>query len=81
MSQTIDTEPTFATAPIVSPQAVLEPREITLPVKEIPETNSLFEHSRVALRFFRERNFRDDTERLVKALWPNRRPRQRYAID
>ena len=44
MSQTIDTERRFATAPIVSPQAVLEPREIPLSVKEISETNSLFEH-------------------------------------
>ena len=36
--------------------------------------DSLFEHVAWLYAFCRERLFRDDTERIIKALWPDRRP-------
>src|SRR6478672_13497295 len=49
-------------------------------VPMIPEENgddssdSLFEHFAWLYIFCRERLFRDDTERMISALWPNGKP-------
>lgn len=37
-------------------------------------TDSLFEHFAWLYIFCRERLFRDDTERMISTLWPNRKP-------
>ena len=39
-----------------------------------PEANSLFERFPWLYVFFRERLFRDDTDRIIKALWPTGAP-------
>lgn len=47
-----------------------------LPVEEESETSadSLFEHFAWLYIFCREKLFRDDTERMIKALWPGGKP-------
>src|ERR1700746_662331 len=45
------------------------------PPEETPDaTDSLFERVAWLYAFCRERLFRDDTERIISALWPNRMP-------
>ena len=41
---------------------------------EAEPDDSLFEHYAWLYAFFRERVFRDDTDRIIAALWPNGRP-------
>ncbi len=88
MSQTIEPEQSFA-PPISAAASAMAP-EIALPSKsalryqqtaqvaardsEFPTDDSLFEHYAWLYIFFRERIFRDDTDRIIKALWPETRP-------
>ena len=53
-------------APVIS-------RTIAPPVDAQPD-ESLFERHAWLYAFFRDRVFRDDTDRIVTALWPDRRP-------
>ncbi len=61
MSRTIETQPRF-----ISPPRVTEPP---------PElADSLFNRCGWLYVFFRERIFRDDTERMIRELWPDAAP-------
>jgi arsenite methyltransferase len=44
--------------------------------KKNRNTDSLFEHVAWLYAFFRERLFRDDTARIIMALWPGGRPKR-----
>ena len=44
--------------------------------KEKQDTDSLFEHVAWLYAFFRERLFRDDTARIITAIWPGDRPKR-----
>jgi arsenite methyltransferase len=50
-----------------------EPLSSTAPASA-PPSDSLFEHVAWVYAFCRERLFRDDTDRIVAALWPNCHP-------
>ena len=65
MNQTIETERTFV--PAVSTAK-------TPPEEDVSADNSLFEHFAWLYVFFRERIFRDDTKRIIAALWPSGKP-------
>jgi len=51
--------------------AVKEPIQTTTSTVTAPQNESLFEHVAWLYAFCRERLFRDDTERIITALWPN----------
>ncbi|MGZ5024561.1 MAG: class I SAM-dependent methyltransferase [Chthoniobacterales bacterium] len=74
MNQAVESQPRF-TATVTSPAPLLEKQ---LPsqtaVESLSDGNSLFEHFAWLYVFFRERIFRDDTERIIHALWPNGPP-------
>ncbi len=77
MSQLLQSENTFAsTAP-----AALESSLAPAPLLAVPtpalasgEEDSLFEHFAWLYVFFRERLFRNDTGRIIRALWPDGQP-------
>ncbi|HSH40349.1 MAG TPA: methyltransferase domain-containing protein, partial [Chthoniobacterales bacterium] len=49
------------------------PIDLRAPAGQADE--SLFEHHAWLYAFFRERVFRDDTDRIISALWPNGQPK------
>lgn len=88
MNQTIETEKNFVpkvaagtlplnTEPALSKAAVGKFEHTPALVesgKDVPANDSLFEHFAWLYAFFRERIFRDDTERIIHALWPRGKP-------
>src|SRR5258708_35498005 len=59
------------------PKQVLLHKTTTLPNRyeyQAFKHDSLFEHATWAYAFCREHLFRDDTRRIITALWPNARP-------
>ncbi len=64
------------TGDTIPPARNLEPassrREVSTPAR--PEDDSLFERFAWLYVFFREKLFRDDTERIIRALWPEGNP-------
>jgi arsenite methyltransferase len=62
----------------LSPSAPVKPLTVAIASekKETADTSadSLFEHFAWLYIFCRERLFRDDTERMIRAVWPNRKP-------
>src|SRR6185295_5980111 len=89
MNQAVQTEPRFATAREISAisnesERVIIPttlsdlaREASATVGQTTATESdesLFERFAWLYVFFRERIFRDDTERFIRTLWPERGP-------
>ena len=89
MNQVVQTEPRFATATDISTISK-ETERVILPTPfngvaigagtagaqttAAESDESLFERFAWLYVFFRERLFRDDTERFVRALWPHRGP-------
>jgi ubiquinone/menaquinone biosynthesis C-methylase UbiE len=60
-----------ATAAVLERPAASRPAPaVTLPAAD----ESLFEHYAWLYAFFRDRVFRDDTDRIITALWPNGQP-------
>ena len=49
-------------------------------LKTIPHDESLFDHFAWLYVFFRERLFRDDTRRIIRALWPDGRTAARTRL-
>ena len=82
MSRTIETPSRFITPTLTSeptrvsteadpvPQELLEPRRLECTEPE----DSLFDRFAWLYVFFREKIFRDDTERMIRELWPDGRP-------
>jgi arsenite methyltransferase len=54
---------------------VAQPSAVLAVEKEKPDADSLFEHVAWLYAFFRERLFRDDSSRIITALWPSGRPK------
>src|SRR2546430_5795975 len=54
--------------------AVKEPIQTTTSTVTAPQNESLFEHVAWLYAFCRERLFRDDTERMISALWQDQPP-------
>jgi arsenite methyltransferase len=77
--RTLPSEPAALADPVVLPIAQNPAAPALVPV--IPEENpddssdSLFEHFAWLYIFCREKLFRDDTERMINALWPNETPK------
>ena len=70
MNQTVDTETHFAPAKLA-----LNSLEPAIPSNaQVPASDSLFERFAWLYVFFREKIFRDDTDRFIHALWPNGKP-------
>ena len=66
-------EPEFATSGTLSSARTLPARRAVQTGEARPD-DSLFEHYAWLYAFFRERVFRDDTDRIIAALWPDGRP-------
>ena len=87
MRQIAPTEPSFTT-PTVAPSAGVVARDAAVasgiplrssgpmpaPADALESDESLFEHHAWLYAFFRERLFRDDTDRIAAALWDDKRP-------
>lgn len=83
MSRTIETQPRF-----IAPAIVREPTSVSndhesVVIRAAPPRHiepaadadqSLFNRLAWLYAFFREKIFRDDTERMIRELWPDRRP-------
>ncbi|HSP46140.1 MAG TPA: methyltransferase domain-containing protein, partial [Chthoniobacterales bacterium] len=78
MLKTFQSEPTGLTDQAVLPlsQASGVPAIVSVPAEETSDasSDSLFEHFAWLYIFCREKLFRDDTERMIAALWPNGKP-------
>jgi len=78
MLRTVPTNSTSLAEPAVLPIA---PASAAQTLASVPSgessdssSDSLFEHFAWLYIFCRERLFRDDTNRMIEALWPNRKP-------
>lgn len=72
MSQLLEPEPTVvASAPVLPAAAIYEGRPATVAAAT---DDSLFDRLAWLYVFFRERIFRDDTERMIRTLWPTGDP-------
>lgn len=78
MLKTLPSSPTSLTDPPVFPlaQAATVAPLGPVPCEETDDVSddSLFEHFAWLYIFCREKLFRNDTERMIRALWPNARP-------
>lgn len=83
MSHTVETQPRFI-APEISPPvasdasgALINAETVTAPrARKVSDANdSLFNRFAWLYVFFREKLFRDDTQRMIDALWAGGRPR------
>jgi arsenite methyltransferase len=76
--KTLPSSPSALTDSTVFPLAQAATAEAIGPViaeeTDDAATDSLFEHFAWLYIFCREKLFRDDTERMIRALWPNRTP-------
>lgn len=78
MLKTLSSDPTPLSDSPVFPLAQAAAAEAIVPVNagetEDGSADSLFEHFAWLYIFCREKLFRDDTERMIRALWPNGKP-------
>ena len=81
MLRTLPTEPAALTDPAILPlpqpgpgEAVSAVSASTIEEESDAPPDSLFEHFSWLYIFCREKLFRDDTGRMIKALWPSGRP-------
>src|SRR4029077_20226271 len=78
MLKTLPSDTAAIANPAVLPLAQASAAETIPPVasdeKIETSSDSLFEHFAWLYIFCREKLFRDDTERMISALWPNEKP-------
>ncbi len=75
MNQTIETQPRFDPRALSVVPPSMSESSATQPLNLLrPPHHSLFERFAWLYVFFREKLFRDDTKRIVTALWPSGRP-------
>jgi SAM-dependent methyltransferase len=78
MLRTVPSDSTSLTEPAVLPiaQVSAAPPMIAIPSDALNDSSadSLFEHFAWLYIFCREKLFRDDTKRMIAALWPNGKP-------
>ena len=81
MFKSFSSEPAAFPQPSVLPLAQTAPPEAISPVNVVSldeetdtSSDSLFEHFAWLYIFCREKLFRDDTERMIKTLWPGKNP-------
>ena len=81
MNQTIETQPRFTPRDLtVGPVAAGEPLAAEAIARPRAPQHSLFERFAWLYVFFREKLFRDDTKRIVAALWGAARPREETEV-